>query len=196
MLLRRLVVGALQTNCYLVGDDDGQGVLIDPGGDAEAIIRALREENLTVLYVLNTHGHPDHTAADADVVRISAARVAIHSLDRVWIEREVEEASVYELTDGLALMAGKLELKVIHTAGHTQGSVCFMLNDILFSGDLLFRRSVGRTDLPGGSHQELMRSLKEKIMPLPPLTRILPGHGEETTLKEELESNPFLRRLL
>lgn len=196
MLLRRLVVGALQTNCYLVGDDNGQGVLIDPGGDAEAIVKALREENLTVLYVLNTHGHPDHTAADADVVRISGAPVAIHSLDRAWIEGEVEAASVYELTDGLTLTAGKLELKVIHTAGHTQGSVCFMLNDILFSGDLLFRRSVGRTDLPGGSQLDLMRSLKEKIVPLPPSTRILPGHGEETTLKEELESNPFLRRFL
>lgn len=191
MLLRRLIVGNLHTNCYLVaaGKRD-QGVIIDPGGSLERITQASAEEGLSVKYIINTHGHPDHVAADIDLARITGASVAVHPLDAIW---SLDTKSILKLDDGMTLEVGSLRLRVIHTPGHTPGSVCIYLDGILFTGDLLFQGSVGRTDFPGGSSADLMRSLREKIVVLPPSTRVLPGHGEETTLEEELKHNPFLQ---
>lgn len=205
MLLRRLIVGNLHTNCYLVAaGKGGQGVIIDPGGSLERITEASEEEGLSVKYIINTHGHPDHVAADSALARLTGATIAIHPLDLAWNPLDSRESpstvssgqsncSVLKLSDAMILEVGDLELKVIHTPGHTLGSVCIYLDGILFTGDLLFQGSVGRTDFPGGSSADLMRSLREKIVVLPPSTRVLPGHGEETTLEEELKHNPFLQ---
>lgn len=196
MLIRRLVVGNLHTNCYLVAAGKrGQGVIIDPGGSLERITEASEKEGLSVKYIINTHGHPDHVAADTALARLTGATIAIHPLDLAWNPLDWGENSVLKLSDAMILEVGALKLKVIHTPGHTPGSVCIYLDGILFTGDLLFQGSVGRTDFPGGSSADLMRSLREKIVVLPPSTRVLPGHGEETTLEEELKHNPFLQGL-
>jgi glyoxylase-like metal-dependent hydrolase (beta-lactamase superfamily II) len=203
--LLRFPLGPFQANAYLlVGPSGTRAALIDPGLEVEAVLDAVRRRGLTVEWILNTHGHLDHTAGNAAAKRGTGAPLAIHREDVVWLERlqaqgvafgiQVEDSPAPDvvLEDGQRLPFDGLTLEVLHTPGHSPGSVCFRADDLLFVGDTLFRGSVGRTDLPGGSWEVLERSIRHRLLVLPDALPCWPGHGPETTLGEERRSNPFL----
>ncbi len=205
-----LPVGALQANCYLLFDEEGgEAVIVDPGGDPVPIFREIERHRLRVRAILNTHAHFDHIAANAIVKRrYSEARLMLHRADfpllaegggAAWFDLAYipSPPADHALEDGEVLQVGALTLEVIHTPGHTPGSLCFHIpqEQALLSGDTLFRGSVGRTDLPGGDARQLTTSLRRLAATLPKETVIYPGHGAATTLAEECRHNPFLRRL-
>jgi glyoxylase-like metal-dependent hydrolase (beta-lactamase superfamily II) len=205
MNYKLVVVGPLDTNCYLVYCQETLDcAVIDPGAEAERIFPLIVELGLKPVVILNTHGHIDHIGANKDVKDKFNVPLCIHSLDSLLLEKIQEfELSFFLgakesppadrlLKDKDTIWFGKSSLRVVHTPGHTPGSVSFLGDGILFSGDTLFSGGVGRTDLPGGSTRDLEKSIKEKILTLPPETIVLPGHGPLTTVGEEKESNPFL----
>jgi glyoxylase-like metal-dependent hydrolase (beta-lactamase superfamily II) len=205
MNYKLVVVGPLDTNCYLVYCPETlETVVIDPGAEAERIFPLIVELGLKPVFILNTHGHIDHIGANRDVKDKFNIPLCIHSLDSPLLEKIQEfELSFFLgakesphpdrlLKDKDIVRFGKASLRVIHTPGHTPGSVTFLGDGILFSGDTLFFGGVGRTDLPGGSTKDLEKSIREKIHTLPPETVVLPGHGPLTTVGEEKESNPFI----
>lgn len=200
-----VVVGPLDTNCYLVYCQETLDcVVIDPGAEAERIFPLIVELGLKPVVILNTHGHIDHIGANKDVKDKFNIPLCIHSFDSPLLEKIQEfELSFFLgakesppadrlLKDQDTIRFGKSSLRVVHTPGHTRGSVSFLGDGILFSGDTLFFGGVGRTDLPGGSTKDLEKSIRDKILTLPPETIVLPGHGPLTTVSEEKESNPFL----
>lgn len=197
-------VGELQTNCYILYDVcSRQCVIIDPGAEAGKIQALITRENLSPQAVLLTHGHPDHTGATAVLAAHFRIPLWVHGADEAEMRSEAGRglASLFGseppppadrlLADGDALRIGDLELKVIHSPGHTPGSILLYGEGALFTGDTLFKEDVGRTDLPGGDEGELQRSL-EKIKEFPPRTVVLPGHGESSVLEHELKYNPYL----
>lgn len=205
MNYKLVVVGPLDTNCYLVYCDETLDcAVIDPGAEAERIFPLVVELGLKPVIILNTHGHIDHIGANKDVKDKFNVPLCIHSLDSPLLEKIQEfELSFFLgakesppadrlLEDKDTIRFGKSSLRVVHTPGHTPGSVSFLGDGIVFSGDTLFFGGVGRTDLPGGSTKDLEKSIKEKILTLPPETIVLPGHGPMTSVGEEKESNPFL----
>jgi glyoxylase-like metal-dependent hydrolase (beta-lactamase superfamily II) len=208
MILERFVVGMMQTNCYLLGDPvTRQAAVIDPGGDGHRIAGRLRELDLELAMILNTHGHFDHVLDAWLLKQELGGDVFLHADDQVILEdRSVglvaplaatsksPRGSVdHWLREGDRLQIGSLQLEVLETPGHTPGHVSFYLAaaSAIFVGDTLFAGSIGRTDFPGGSYEELIRSVKTKIFPLDEATVVLPGHGPETTVGEEKRSNPF-----
>ena len=206
MIIQTLPVGPLQTNCYLIGCPETlDGAVIDPGWDAHVILAEAKANDLTIKYVLNTHAHWDHVAANADLVETSGAQLAIHP-DDLPLLRAKGGADFWgvpvkpspepdlELAAGQKLAIGKLELEVLFTPGHTPGHVSFYDAEagVVFDGDVLFKQGIGRTDLPGGSMSALMHSIKEVLMKLPPETVVYSGHGPATTIGEERWSNPWL----
>lgn len=209
-LIKKLVVGPLQANCYLVSDAASrETAIIDPGGDARKIIRCMEDGGLKPILIVDTHAHPDHVAANAELKKRYKIPILVHKDDAAALAQsgmlgkliglflEPSPPPDKLLHDGDEIKVGKLALKVIHTPGHTKGGICLWYEGqggeapLLFSGDTVFQDSVGRTDLPGGSYDALMNSIETKIMPLPDRTRILPGHGPETTLGREKRRNPF-----
>lgn len=205
MNYKLVVVGPLDTNCYLVYCDETLDcAVIDPGAEAERIFPLVVELGLKPVIILNTHGHIDHIGANKDVKDKFNVPLCIHSLDSPLLEKIQEfELSFFLgakesppadrlLEDKDTIRFGKSSLRVVHTPGHTPGSVSFLGDGIVFSGDTLFFGGVGRTDLPGGSTKDLEKSIREKILALPPETIVLPGHGPMTSVGEEKESNPFL----
>jgi glyoxylase-like metal-dependent hydrolase (beta-lactamase superfamily II) len=200
-----VVVGPLETNCYLVYCDETLDcAVIDPGAEAERVFPSIIEFGLKPVVILNTHGHIDHVGANRDVKDKFMIPLWIHELDGHLLEKIQEfELSFFLgakespppdhlLKDGESVVIGRSALRVIHTPGHTPGSVSFLGDNILFSGDTLFNGGVGRTDLPGGSTRDLETSIRERILVLPSETIVLPGHGPWTTVGDERESNPFL----
>jgi hydroxyacylglutathione hydrolase len=204
-------VGPLGCNCSIVADPRTQkAVVVDPGGDFDRIRALLDAEGLQVVSIVHTHTHIDHVGATAPLSAWSGASPLIHEADRflyrmlpvqaVLLGVPVPETCDVEgsLTDGFSLHAGNLELGVIHTPGHTPGSVSFVLNAdegrVLFTGDTLFRRGIGRTDLWGGDSEEIMRSLRHRLLPFGDDTIVIPGHGPETSIGDERRENPFLAR--
>jgi hydroxyacylglutathione hydrolase len=200
-----VVVGPLETNCYLAYCDETlECGVIDPGAEPDLIFPVIVEAGLKPVVILNTHGHIDHVGANRDIKEKFGIPLWIHALDSPLLENNQQfELSLFLgaqasppadrlLQDGESVEIGRCRLEVIHTPGHTPGSVGFFGNDILFSGDTLFNGGVGRTDLPGGSTRDLEISIREKILTLPSGTVVLPGHGPWTTIGEERESNPFL----
>jgi glyoxylase-like metal-dependent hydrolase (beta-lactamase superfamily II) len=200
-----VVVGALETNCYLFYDEETRDcAVIDPGADHEKIISNIADLELKPVIVLNTHGHVDHIGANSDIVQKYAVPLAMHAADtgllRVsdYIELSLllgarnSPAPDRLLAEGDEISVGRASLRVIHTPGHTPGSLGFVHGGVLFSGDTLFCGGVGRTDLPGGSWKDLERSIRERILTLPEETIVLPGHGPRTTVAQERGSNPFL----
>lgn len=199
-----LDVGELETNCYLFYDDGGRDCLvIDPGGEAERIMALIDERALLPRAVVLTHGHPDHTGAAAALMAHYRIPLWLHAADEEAMRSEAGRglaamfgvgplpAAGRLLRDGDILACGTLELKVMHSPGHSPGSVLFHGQGLLFSGDTLFRGDVGRSDLPGGDGEELRRSLA-RIRGLPPETIVLPGHGPASVLELELRDNPYL----
>ncbi len=197
-------VGDLGTNCYIVYDDSGHAAIIDPGGDAQRILNNVKGKNLTVDFILLTHAHFDHIMAAEELRDATGAQLCVGEGDApmlvdadlnlsamVYPERAVELTPSRLLFEGDVLRFGDTTLAVMETPGHTRGGVCYLGEDVLFSGDTLFAGSIGRTDLPGGDMSVLRRSLA-RLASLDGDLTVYPGHGEETTLAFEKEANPYL----
>jgi hydroxyacylglutathione hydrolase len=200
-----IVVGALETNCYLVYCEETRAcAVIDPGADHEKIVAAIADLELKPAIVLNTHGHVDHIGANSDILEKYGVPLAMHKADAGMIHvSDMIELSLLLgardspppdrlLADGDEVAVGRFSLRILHTPGHTPGSIGFLHDGVLFSGDTLFCGGVGRTDLPGGSWKDLERSIRERILTLPEDTIVLPGHGPHTSVEQERGSNPFL----
>lgn len=209
MILERLELGMLGTNCYvLAGEAGGEAAVIDPAGEVKRIVNALRGSDLKLQSILLTHGHADHVAGAGPLSDATGAPVFIHPLDAgalagrknllLGLQAGVMASrprQVQEIEGSDQLQVGGLKLEVLHTPGHTPGSVSFHLPGHLFCGDFIFAGSIGRTDLRGGSLQALLDAVLEKVWDMPGGTVIHPGHGPETTLAREKESNPYLAGL-
>jgi glyoxylase-like metal-dependent hydrolase (beta-lactamase superfamily II) len=206
MNIESVIVGPLETNCYLVSCPRTLAcAVVDPGAEPDRIIAAVRRLGLKPALILNTHGHFDHVGANRDIKDAFDIPLAIHALDNPMLELagRLEMSFVLEakdsppadffLQDKARIPVGESQLEVLHTPGHSPGSVCLLGDGFLLSGDTLFYEGVGRTDLPGGSDRDLKSSLRSKILVLPPETRVLPGHGPRTTVGQEIVSNPFLK---
>ena len=205
MILDTLPTGPLEVNCYIVGcEKTRKAAVIDPGGDAEKILERLKQHELDLVTIINTHGHFDHIGGNRELMEATSAELLIHQDDRQLLDYAQEHAAAYglqteasppptrELVGDEKLSVGELSLQVIHTPGHSPGGICLYVDDCLLVGDTLFAGSIGRTDLPGGDHQLLIAGIKEKLLPLPETTRVCPGHGPMTTIGEEKQYNPFL----
>jgi hydroxyacylglutathione hydrolase len=195
MFVKMFTVGMLATNCYVVGDkDSGEAVVIDPGFDSESeaqrILDEVERNGLVIKYIINTHGHPDHIGGNRILKDRSRAPILIHEADASILSGPPADR---KLRDGDSIEVGSVRLKVIHTPGHSPGSIALLSGDYVFSGDTLFAGSIGRYDLPGASLNELVNSLKNKLLTLPDHVKVCPGHGPVTTIGEERRSNPFLQ---
>ena len=195
----------MQANCYILGCAETRSALvIDPGGDAARIMRVLNEDEFQLKFIVNTHGHVDHMAANEELKAETSAQLCIHSADADMLEDTQKNLSVFVgtpvtspeadriLAHGDILEVGNLRLEVIHTPGHSQGSICLLGDDYIFTGDLLFAGGIGRYDFPGSSYEKLMDSLK-KVMTLDDGLVVYSGHGPETTIGHERRTNPFLQ---
>lgn len=190
-MLRKLVVGPYQTNCYLVGCKKTlEGVVIDPGGEVDRILQEIARSSLKIHRILITHGHFDHTGGVSELKRVTGAQVCIHPLDAGGLEATPDR----ELSEGQKIAVGTYELEVVHTPGHSPGGVCFHAPGVVFSGDTLFAGSIGRTDFRGGDHGKLIQGVIQKIFPLGDDVRVYPGHGPPSTIGNERRQNPFFRR--
>ena len=209
MEIKRFPLGALWTNGYLVWDEGGHAFLVDPGGEASEVRAFLEDKGLTLEWIVLTHGHGDHIGGLPQMRPLSRCGVAIHRDDADMLLEPGKNLSTFMgeplvfdpaeriLTDGEELAVGSLTVRVIHTPGHTPGGICLLVTEgeerVLFAGDTLFARSIGRTDLPGGSEELLEVSLRV-LAELPDELRVLPGHGPETRIGEERRNNPFWPR--
>lgn len=209
MLLERLVISPFQSNCWILGcEETREGVVIDPGGEAARILEAVAAHQLTIRYAIHTHGHLDHASATAIVQRKTGCQVLIHRADKGLLYNLPLQATIFEveapetpkidlyIREGNRVSFGRYALSVIETPGHSPGGVCLKLEGdkpTLFSGDTLFQGSIGRTDIWGGSYEQLIRSIREKLWHLSDETIIHPGHGQSTTLGIEKRDNPFLQ---
>src|SRR5215471_2332134 len=210
MIIETLAVGPLGCNCSILVDDEAKkAIVIDPGGDFEEIRARLEQSGAKLEAIVHTHTHIDHVGATSPLSRWSAAAAQIHEADRFLYELLPIQAELLglplpemcemegNLRDGTVVRAGAIELCVLHTPGHTPGSVSFFVDDgadpIAFTGDTLFRRGIGRTDLWGGDTEQILRSLRDRLLTLPEQTTVVPGHGSATTIGEERRGNPFLR---
>jgi glyoxylase-like metal-dependent hydrolase (beta-lactamase superfamily II) len=203
-----LVIPPMYSNCFIVHDEDGNSVIIDPGGLAEEITELVRRKALRVEAIINTHGHIDHIGANAAVRRETSAPIRIHPDDAAMLTSRLlcgadwsglsfeEHEHDALLVPGETCNTGHFKFDVVHTPGHCPGSVCLIMPEhkIVFSGDLVFMDSVGRWDLPGGDEAVLMNSLRW-FLTLPDDYQVFPGHGSPTTVARERQKNPFLRRL-
>ncbi|NOX35238.1 MAG: MBL fold metallo-hydrolase [Deltaproteobacteria bacterium] len=206
MIIKKLEVGPIMANCYILGCKlTKEAAVIDPGDDADRILMALSKSGLKVKYLINTHGHFDHVGANKRMKEVTGAKLAIHPDDEIMLDELSSSASMFGLSaensppadillkDGDEITFGKITLKVIHTPGHSKGGVCFYTKGHLFSGDTLFAGSIGRTDLEGGDYDTLISSIKQKLLGLDDETKVHTGHGPETTIANEKRMNPFLR---
>lgn len=209
MIHEILPVGPLQCNCSILGDETTrEAMVIDPGDDIDDIVAILTEHKLKVKQIVITHAHIDHVGGAMKLRGLTGAPILLNQNDYALLKMLDVQASWLgmkapgkveieaELAQDEVLRAGSLAGNILHTPGHTEGSVCvyFAAENLLIAGDTLFARSIGRTDLPGGSFEKIIRSLREKILALPDRTIVVPGHGPNTTVGEEREENPFLRR--
>jgi len=208
VIIDRVVVSPFATNCYIVGPEESkQGIIIDPGDESRVILEKVADLGLDIKLIVLTHGHIDHVGALKAVKEATGAEMAIHADDakslrglRGLLKSILVPGLSYPvpppperlLKDGDSLDAGDLHFKVLHTPGHTPGGICLLGEGVVFSGDTLFNYGIGRTDLPGGSYQRLMESIRAKLMVLPDETVVYPGHGPETTIGAERVGNPFL----
>lgn len=202
-------VGLLQCNCSIVScPETREALVIDPGGDAPKILAYLKQHQLTVKYLLHTHAHFDHVGASKDLKAALGAQILLHPEDLFLYEQVPMQGAMFglrleptcpldgHLDDEMEIVFGQNKSKILHTPGHTPGSVCFQIEgheNHLFTGDTLFRGGVGRTDLWGGSESTLMKSIHQRLLPLDDETRIYPGHGSQSTIWQEKKANPFLR---
>ncbi|MGB9668137.1 MAG: MBL fold metallo-hydrolase [Thermosulfidibacteraceae bacterium] len=206
MRVERVVVGALEVNCYIVLDEKSkEGIVIDPGAEGRRIVRIIEGEGINLKYIINTHGHVDHIGANRDVKNafpdallaigefdLPLLRNAMNSYIAMMVGAKESPEPDLLLKEGDIIEFGECTLKVIHTPGHTPGSICLLTEGIVFTGDTLFAGSVGRVDLPMSQPEKLIPSIKEKLMILPDDTVVLPGHGPKSTIGYERRYNPFV----
>ncbi|MEA3485666.1 MAG: MBL fold metallo-hydrolase [Candidatus Aerophobetes bacterium] len=208
MIIKKLVVGELEANCYILADEKTkQAVVIDPGAEGERILEIIKRDSLKVLYIVNTHAHIDHIGANDILGRKTGAFLLIHAADahllkdaELNLSTMLEEKSEFLppaklLNEGDEIKVNNFSLQILHTPGHTPGSICLYTEGKVFTGDTLFAGAVGRTDLPGGSLEELKRSIQKKLLILPDEVMVYPGHGPDTTIGKEKRSNPFINEL-
>lgn len=206
MIVKKLEVGPIMANCYILGcESTKEAVVIDPGDDADRILMELAKSGLKVKYLINTHGHFDHVGANKRMKEVTGAELAIHPDDEPMLKELSRSAMMFglsaensppadiRLNDGEEISFGEITMKVIHTPGHSRGGICLYTKGYLFAGDTLFAGSIGRTDLNGGDYDTLISSIKEKLLVLEPDTVVYTGHGPETTIGNEKRMNPFLR---
>jgi hydroxyacylglutathione hydrolase len=209
--IRTLVVGPLSCVCSIVAcAETGEAAVVDPGGDEDEILAEVTRMGVTVKLVLHTHGHFDHILGTAAVAAATGAEVLLHRDDRELYERLPAQCRAFgfwaapppavsrQLAGGERLTLGRLAVDVVHTPGHTRGGVCYFLAEpvpLLLAGDTLMAEGFGRTDLPGGSFADLAASIREKLYVLPGATRVIAGHGPETTIEHERQWNPVVRPL-
>lgn len=206
MIFKSLEVGPLSVNCYIVACEQSlEGVVIDPGGDVEMIISLVDQLGLKIHTIINTHGHFDHLGGNRKALEAFGAKLLIHQADAPMLSRSAEVALRYGLqgenspeadaflVDGMVVIFGTGRMKVLHTPGHTLGGCCLYFEDerIVITGDTLFADSIGRTDLPGGSHEQLLESIRTKLFTLPDEVTAYPGHGPQTTIGHEKSCNPY-----
>jgi hydroxyacylglutathione hydrolase len=206
MIQKGLAVGLLEVNCYIIGDEETkEAVVIDPGGDEGEILEVLKYHGLQLKTIIDTHGHFDHVDANQPLKDATGASIAIHELDAAMLAKPSAEAMFFTgnrlrlssadilLKEGDVLSFGKYRLKVLHTPGHTPGGISLVMEDapLVYVGDLLFQGSIGRTDFPGGSFEDLINAVKTKIFPLGDNYTVYPGHGPVTTVGQERKYNPF-----
>ena len=204
MILKTLVVSPIQANCYILGCERArEAAVIDPGGDSDEILRALAEERLRCVYIINTHGHFDHAAENKRLKRVTNAELLIHEKDAALILNQAASGRLWGFVvenslppdryigEGDVIRFGDISLRVLHTPGHSRGGISLVTDQMVFVGDTLFAGSIGRTDFPGGDYEGLLRSVREKIFTLGDDVVVYPGHGPKTTVGREKRSNPF-----
>jgi len=204
VILKRLVVGPFASNCYIVGyEATKEGMIIDPGAEADQIIKSVTELGLKIKLIILTHGHIDHIGGVAEVKGATRAELAMHHDDVKHLQNR-DLPAMYGLSyptppppdrllnDGDSIDIGELHFEVIHTPGHSGGCISLFGNGVLFSGDTLFNYGIGRYDLPDSDYNQLVNSLT-RLMTLPDETIVFPGHGPDTTISAERQGNPFLR---
>lgn len=208
LLIESFPVGPLQCNCSIIGcKETGEAAVVDPGGDPQKIVDFCKENNLTIKYLLHTHAHFDHILGARTVKEATGADICLHKEDQ-WLYDNVEKQCALfgfkastplavdkYLDDEDVLQIGNAKAKVLFTPGHTPGSCCFSVEDkdsTLFSGDTLFHRSIGRTDLWGGSMEKIIKSISQRLLTLDPSTRVIAGHGPDTDIWSEKRENPFV----
>jgi glyoxylase-like metal-dependent hydrolase (beta-lactamase superfamily II) len=207
MSCKKMITGMIQVNTYIIPNDNGDCLIIDPSDGCEEVLSYLQKENLRPLAILLTHGHFDHIMGIPEILDMySDAKVYIHDNDKYMLGDPVINRSarrnidfmytgdIESLTEG-KMSIGGFEFSVLHTPGHTQGGCVFVFDGVCFCGDTVFANSVGRSDFPNGDHDQLISSISEKIMTLPPQTTLCPGHGGSTTVEREKGSNPYLQDL-
>jgi len=208
MIHEILPVGPLQCNCSIIGDETTrEAMVIDPGDDIEDVAAIIRKHNLKVNQIVITHAHIDHVGGAMKLRALTGAPILLNQSDYALLKMIDVQASWVgmespgevkidaDLPHGENLSAGSLSANVLHTPGHSEGSVClyFPAEKLLIAGDTLFAGSIGRTDLPGGSFEKIMRSIHQRVLSLPDDTIVIPGHGAKTTIGDEREGNPFLK---
>jgi hydroxyacylglutathione hydrolase len=209
MNIEQIKVGFMEVFCYLIScSRTKEALFIDPAGNEEELVGMIQEKKLILKYLVNTHGHADHTCGNQKVKALTGAKIVMHEMDdRVFNSPEGEimarqwgfapsPPADITVNDGDMIVIGGLSLKVIHTPGHSPGGICLHSDGHLFTGDTLFVGGIGRTDLPGSSHEQFMRSIREKLLTLPPETVVWPGHDygmrPSSTIGYEKTTNPWL----
>lgn len=199
MIVKTLPVGSYQANCYIIKDENSnKAAIIDPGANAEWIIKSCEELNAEVDVILLTHAHFDHDGAVEELKAKYNVPVYMHKEEENYMNIDTSSvfgklSKVYKfMNDNDTIKVGTLEFKCIHTPGHTKGGMCFLVNDKVFTGDTLFQGSIGRTDFIGGSFDEIIKSIEEKLMVLDKNVEVYPGHGPKSTIIFERMRNPFL----
>ena len=204
---RKLEVGPLGTNCYIIWDAETcRAAVIDPGGNRDEIVDCVEKMSLDVEWVLLTHRHPDHIFSTGDLANKWSARIGMHESDYEHLAEMLDVAEMFYdvskyvhftpsdfLKHGDTIQLGASQINILHTPGHSQGGICFVTDAGVFCGDTIFASSIGRTDFPGGSHPQIIESIKTHILTLPPETPLYPGHGPATTVGVERKTNPFLQ---
>ncbi len=204
MILKTLVVGPIQSNCYIIAcERTREAAVIDPGGDADRILITLAKDRLRCIYIINTHGHFDHSADNKRLKEVTGAQLLIHHADAPMILHQSMNRGMWGihvdnspppdryLREGDIITFGDISLKVLNTPGHSPGGISLVTDKIVFVGDTLFAGSIGRTDFPGGDYEGLLRNVRKKIFTLGDDVVVYPGHGPKTTVGRERKTNPF-----